>query len=57
MGNTVYEWLRRYARMGAAGFFQKPCKRAERLSAIDGWKVYATILTETPEDDGFQAGR
>lgn len=55
--DIVYEWLRRYARMGLAGLFQKPRRHGERLSATDGFKVYSTILTETPEDDGFKSGR
>lgn len=55
--NVVYEWLRRYARMGVAGLFQKPRRHSERLSASEGFQVYTTILTETPEDYGFKSGR
>lgn len=55
--DTVYTWLHRYTRLGVAGFFQKPRIRAEQVSPTDRWAVYSAILTETPEDDGFQAGR
>ncbi len=56
--DTVYEWIRRYARAGVSGLFQHPRRiLTERLPVEDCRKVYTTILTQTPEDYGFQASR
>ena len=55
--DTVYEWIRRYMRRGVSGLFQKPRILAERLPVADCRTVYNAIITETPEDYGFEATR
>ncbi len=55
--DTVYEWIRRYMRLGVSGLFQRPRILAERLPVADCQKVYNAIITETPEDYGMKAAR